>query len=83
MNAQAEQMKGYVGELMGLVGGRNGNGVISNADFGFRNAELKKSDGNGKRPGGLPVRSTQKNKFFNEIANRTENIKEVPNINAQ
>jgi len=29
MNAQAETMKGYVGELMALVGGRNGNGVVS------------------------------------------------------
>jgi methyl-accepting chemotaxis protein len=29
MNAQAEQMKDFVGELVTLVGGRNGNGAVS------------------------------------------------------
>ncbi len=29
MNAQAEQMKDFVGELASLVGGRNGNGAVS------------------------------------------------------
>ncbi len=56
MSAQAETMKGYVSELMALVGGRNGNGVSSNADFArpdqvgrLRIAELRKSGGNGKK----------------------------------
>lgn len=29
MSAQSEQMKGFVGELVDMVGGRNGNGVVS------------------------------------------------------
>ena len=29
MNSQAEQMKGFVSQLMALVGGRNGNGAVS------------------------------------------------------
>ena len=58
MNAQAETMKGFVSELVALVGGSNGNGISTNAEFarlpdgqGLRNAELKKlgGDGNGKR----------------------------------
>jgi len=44
-------MRELVGELVALVGGRNGNGISTNADFGLRNAQLKKpgSNGNGKR----------------------------------
>ena len=40
MNAQAETMKGYVGELMALVGGnKNGNGM--------RRSEMRRPGGNG------------------------------------
>ena len=39
MNAQAETMKGFVVELMALVGGRSGNGV--------RSLEVRRSGGNG------------------------------------
>jgi len=49
MNAQAETMKGFVAELVAVVGGRNGNGISTNADFGMRSAESKKPGGNGKR----------------------------------
>jgi len=67
MNAQAETMKGFVGELVALVRRRNGNGISTNADFGMRpdrigagNAESKKPDGNGKKHVGLTAQASAK-----------------------
>jgi methyl-accepting chemotaxis protein len=44
MNAQAETMKGFVGELMTLVGGRNGT---NSSEFVVRSSEKKIAGGNG------------------------------------
>ncbi len=49
MNAQAETMKGFVSELVALVGGSNGNGISRSAEFGMRNVESRRANGNGKR----------------------------------
>ncbi len=51
MSAQAETIKGFVMELVALVGGKNGNGVSANRGFGVRNVESRKPgvNGNGKR----------------------------------
>ncbi len=56
MSAQAETMKWFVGELVALVGGRNG---INSSEFGVRppagragGSETKRNNGNGKKHGG-------------------------------
>jgi len=70
MNAQAETMKGFVSELVALVGGRNGNGIASVGaihESPVRGSEIRKSDGNGKRHVGLPVRSTQTSRFVARV----------------
>jgi methyl-accepting chemotaxis protein len=56
MNAQAETMKGFVAELMNLVGGSNGNGVEkSRLDSEAGSFQAKKpgkyENGNGKKKG--------------------------------
>jgi methyl-accepting chemotaxis protein len=58
MNAQAEAMKGFVAELVALVGGSNGNGVSANGNIGFRKVGLRKvgEDGNGRRHVGQLVK---------------------------
>jgi len=48
LNAQAEMMKGFVSELVELVGSKNGNGIRNSSEFGGRSPERKKPDGNGK-----------------------------------
>ena len=58
MNAQAEAMKGFVAELVALVGGSNGNGVSANGNIGFRKVGLRKvgENGNGRRHVGQLVK---------------------------
>jgi len=51
MSAQAEMVKEFVGELVALVGGRNGNGINS-SEFGAGSSETKRTNGNGKKQAG-------------------------------
>lgn len=41
-------MKGFVNDLVALVGGRNGNGINS-SELGVRSSEAKIQSGNGKK----------------------------------
>lgn len=47
MNSQAEAMKGFVSELIALVGGRNGNGMSSLEGKVLKNIQIEKTGGNG------------------------------------
>ena len=57
MNAQAETMKGYVGELAVLIEGRNGKGKGEQTGL-FK--KFSKGDGNGKRPDVSPPATRSK-----------------------
>lgn len=73
MNAQAETMKGFVGELVILVGGRNGNGKNS-LEFGVRSSEIKGSGGNGKKHVGQFVNKVTKGVKKQEVKIPVSNL---------
>jgi|GEM_PF-3473274 len=81
VNVPAETMKGYVGELMALVGGRNGNGMASVGaihESPVRGSEIRKSDGNGKRHVSLPVHGTQTGLFVAKAAHGVKKDVRIP-----
>ena len=49
MNLQAEAMRGFVRELIALVGGRNGNGLGIMEGTALKNIQVEKTGGNGDK----------------------------------
>ncbi len=47
MNSQAEAMRGFVRELIALVGGRNGNGLGIMEETALKNIQVEETGGNG------------------------------------